>query len=155
MIMRSLYLFALNLVCLALASTFITPSIAYAQKSKKVATREQARVCLKQEDELGALKVKVDKNLRVNAASVKEVEARSKSLDELQAKVDKEDEKQVDDFNVKTREHNAFVDTVNQQAQAMKIDTETYERDRSKFNNECAALTVSAVDRKVIAKEKK
>ncbi len=131
------------------------PSNAIAQKSKKIATRDQARSCLKQEAEIATLKLKGDSNKQTNLSLVKDAEARSKALDELQAKVDRADKQQVDDFNAKTREHNAFVATVNQQAAAMKADTENYESIRAKFNADCTNLIITGGDRKAIANEKK
>jgi hypothetical protein len=131
------------------------PVNATAQKSKKVATRDQARTCLKQESEIATLKTKGDANKQTNLDLVKQVEIRSKVLDELQAKVDRADIQQVDDFNAKTREHNAFVATVNQQAAAMKADTDNYESIRAKFNAECTNLIITSGDRKAFANEKK
>jgi hypothetical protein len=132
------------------------PFSAFAQKTKKnIATRDQARTCLKQEAEIASLRVKGDSNKQTNLSLVKESEARSKALDELQAKVDRADVQQVDDFNAKTREHNAFVATVNQQAAAMKADTENYESIRAKFNADCTNLIITGGDRKAIANENK
>jgi hypothetical protein len=127
-----------------------------AQKPKKnIATRDQARNCLTQEQEIATLKTGGDNNQRTNLAMVKEAQERSKALDELQAKVDKADQQQVDDFNAKTREHNAFVASVNQQAANMKADSEHYTSVTTKFNADCTNLIVTAADRKAIANEKK
>ena len=142
--------------CFTSIISIALPSNAIAQKTKKnIATRDQARTCLKQEAEIASLKVTGDSNNQTNLSVVKDAEARSKVLDELQAKVDRADAQQVDDFNAKTREHNAFVATVNQQAATMKVDTENYESIRAKFNNDCTNLIITGGDRKAIANEKK
>jgi hypothetical protein len=150
-----------KLLCITKAS-FLTLALvavtfeAPAQKPKKnVATRDQARTCLTQEQEIATLKTKGDNNQRTNLAMVKEAQEGSKALDELQAKVDKADQQQVDDFNAKTREHNAFVASVNQQAATMKSDSERYISVTAKFNLDCTNLIVTAADRKAIANEKK
>jgi hypothetical protein len=146
---------ALLTFCLVTTFTLALSLDASAQKSRQIASREQARTCLKQEAEIASLKTKGDNNKQTNLSLVKEVEGRSKALDELQAKVDRADVQQVDDFNAKTREHNAFVATVNQQAASMKADTEAYEDVRAKFNANCTNLIITAADRKAVANEKK
>lgn len=154
--MRKVSSVAALMFCFTTIVAIALPSNAIAQKTKKnIATRDQARTCLKQEAEIASLKVKGDSNKQTNLALVKDAEARSKVLDELQAKVDRADALQVDDFNAKTREHNAFVATVNQQAAAMKADTENYESIRTKFNADCSNLIITGGDRKAIANEKK
>ncbi len=140
--------------CFVLGLLLVSP-YAFAQKTNKVATRDQARSCLSQEENVLALKNKTEKNIQINTSAVQEAQARSKVLDDLQAKVNREDQQQVDDFNLKTREHNEFVAKLNEQAAAMKIDTENYERDRAKFNKDCTSLIIAPADRRAIAKEKK
>lgn len=145
-----------QLISLMAAAIVALPSPAAAQSAArpKLATREEIRACLDEEDSLKPQRAALDRQLKEHDAELKQHQDEMNALVAQQPEVDTRDRAAVDAFNARMDAMNARVQGINERGEEFNRDQARFNARVAAMNKRCAALVYSLRDRDAVLKER-
>ena len=146
---------SLRIPFMIVASLLLADAAHAAPPAKSFGSREQLRQCLDLDD---ALKLRwqaiesatADHNRKFDANEAEDVQ-----LQEMKAKLDRNDKNAISAFNKAVQAHGQHIQQVNQEAEDAEVTTKAYAADRAAADDKCAGLTYRPADIDAVSKERK
>jgi len=141
------------IVVASLALVWIASS-AQAQQTIKVATRDEYRWCLDEEDRIRILDRDFGLNTREHAFKLKVLQDEIQAHVAQQADLNTTDKEAVDTFNKKLQELNARGEALNKRTDELNEQASTFNSRVASMNKKCAGMVVNSKDREAVLRER-
>jgi uncharacterized coiled-coil DUF342 family protein len=142
------------LSCFASIAAFHSFAQAPAAAPSAPVTRDFYRACLNEGDQVAEAKKNLDEKREAHAKVLQTLASAGAASAVENEKLNKEDEKAVEEFNAKVKELNAKGDAANVRVAEINKERDEYNARVADYNKRCAALTVRTADKDAVMQER-